>query len=178
LHLVGLVCGYGTDIDDRLRSYVGAVADWVRTAQPDALILSGGLTGGRCVPSEAAILASLLSAVIPGTRLVLEERAYTTLHNLLYAHHTLTQLDGEDMEVVIFCDYARALKVALLTPVIFRSYKTRIMPIARPEPLRTYIMQVPSTFLQVIAAFFPSIAAWLERRRRARVDVDSGTDDE
>lgn len=177
MHLVGLVCGYGTDIDDRLRSYTAAIAEWARTARPDAVILSGGLTGGQRLPSEAAILASLLSRIVPETRLVLEERAYTTLHNLIYARDAIVELEGEGAEVVIFCDYARALKVALLARVVFRNYRTRIMPIARPEPLRTYVVQVPSTVLQLWGAFVPSIAVWLERRRRARAGVDSGTDD-
>jgi hypothetical protein len=165
---VAIVCGYGTDEDDRLRGYVEAVAASVHRAAPSVLIISGGFTGGPNRPSEAALIARLVRPEISVTEIIVEERAYSSLHNLLYAREEIIRRNLSDREIVIICDQVRALKVRILARLVFRESRTTVVVLSRAESLAAYLVQFPSTVVQVLGALFPLVARQIEKTRSPR----------
>jgi hypothetical protein len=171
---VAIVCGYGTDKDDRLREYVDAVAASVQRSAPSVLIISGGFTGGPDRPSEAALIARLLRPAIPATEVILEERAYSSLHNLLYAREEIVRRRLTAREIVIVCDQVRGMKVRILARLLFRRSRKTVVALPRAESLSAYLVQFPSTVVQVLGALLPVVARQIEKTRRPRIRAPLG----
>src|SRR5258708_31196321 len=114
--LIGIVCGY--DLNEDLPAYVNGVAGALAGEQCDVVIVSGGPTSPVTPHSEAWRIAEGVQARMPDLEILLEERALTTLDNLVFARaiarHTFEPIDG----FVVFCDSAHARKVRLLSPMI------------------------------------------------------------
>lgn len=105
-----------------------------------------------------------------GTRmLLLEEQALTTLHNLRFSRALIGRLDRAPDELVILCDPPRHLKVVLLAKIELRGFPTRVVSIYRHEPIRVYLVQIPSTVAQLVAALSSKAERkLLEQRARRR----------
>jgi hypothetical protein len=152
---VGLICGYGSHLDDQLKRYVNYVMEYALKNGINNLIFSGGYTFKDSTTSEAMLMSSLIEQPTPTINIVLEERALTTLHNLLYAKEVIESLKFDQYELYIFCDQVRFFKVYILSKLIFKEIKINIIKFRRQETVLAYIMQIPSILYQSLGAVSP-----------------------
>lgn len=152
---VGLICGYGSHLDDQLKRYVNYVMEYALKNGINNLIFSGGYTFKDSTTSEAMLMSSLIEQPTPTINIVLEERALTTLHNLLYAKEVIESLKFDQYELYIFCDQVRFFKVYILSKLIFKEIKINIIKFRRQETVIAYIMQIPSILYQSLGAVSP-----------------------
>ncbi len=100
----------------------------------------------------------------------LEPEAITTLHNLLRSKELIDRLQLETQELYIFCDRARFIKVYLLAQIIFKNTNIKVIRFGRQEPYIIYLIQIPSTILQILGAFFPKIEKKLLQNKQNWID--------
>ncbi|MEQ8468648.1 ElyC/SanA/YdcF family protein [Coleofasciculus sp. E1-EBD-02] len=153
---VGIVCGYGSHLDNQLKRYVNSVMEYALKNEINYLIFSGGYTFKDSTTSEAMLMSSLIDQPTQAINIVLEERALTTLHNLLYAQEIIEFFKFNQYELYIFCDQVRFVKVYILSKLIFNETKVNLIKFRRQEALLAYIMQIPSIFYQGLGAVSPS----------------------
>lgn len=154
---LGIVCGYGNILDENLRIYINSVVDCAMQQNLSSLILSGGYTYNDKI-SEARLMAQLVSDRTHTIHLVLEEKALTTLHNLLYSKEILQNLNEPVEELYIFCDRIRFAKVYWLSRLIFSGQSVKIIKFSgKKENLLVYLMQIPSALFQGLGVVFPRI---------------------
>jgi len=154
---VGIVCGYGIILDERLKAYLHAVVEYTAAHQIHTLILSGGHTVQGAEETEAQVMCELIRKKNQDLDLVLEEQSITTLHNLLYSKHTLDTFNCVIDTLDIFCDSARFMKVSCLAKILFRDHVVNVVRFERREPALLYLMQIPFTIVQCLGAIFPSV---------------------
>ena len=82
---IGIVCGYGIVSDERLHSYLHAVATYAMEQHIDLMILSGGYTVKGAQQTEASVMWEVIRQEDPGFQMILEEESISTLHNLMYS---------------------------------------------------------------------------------------------
>ena len=172
----GIVCGYGNILDDNFTGYMNSVTSFVREHEIETLILTGGCTFTHSTLSEAKLMSEWFHKQNLKLDLILEERAITTLHNLLYSRHIIQQLNLEIDNLYIFCDRARFCKLSLLARAIFKTLKFEVVKIGRQEPFFVYWLQIPSTICQLLGIFFPTVERkllidkqkWIEKFRSVR----------
>lgn len=165
---VGIICGYGSKLDEGTRQYVESVMKYVLSNKIQTLILSGGFTSRESNTSEARLMLSLMEQQSQDVELLLEEKSLTTLHNLLYAKEIIERLKLSEYEVCIFCDQVRYLKIYILSKVIFKnSQNIQVIKISRKEYFTAYILQIISIIYQLLGAINPSIEKkiFLARKR-------------
>jgi hypothetical protein len=152
--LIGIVCGY--DLNDDLPVYVDGVARELARAHCDVVIISGGSTSPVTSHSEAWRIAEGVQARMPDLEIVLEERALTTLDNLVFAKaiacHTFGVIDG----FVVFCDSVHARKVRLLSRMILGPRAT-VHGLHHNVPLRIRLLEPFSIVLEALGALSPSL---------------------
>lgn len=154
---IGIVCGYGSVLDENLKKYVNSVIEYALKNQISTLILSGGHTSKESAISEAKLMLDLCQKQNLCLTFVLEEKSITTLHNLLYAKQIIDEFKLDRKEVYIFCDNVRFMKVNLISRIIFQGESTRVIKFSRKEHPIMYIVQLPSAFIQCLGAIFPTV---------------------
>ena len=166
---IGIVCGYGLEVDWRLRQYLAGVLEYALEHKLDTLILSGGYTMKGAEESEARVLWRVMRPQISAFQVFYEERSLSTLHNLLYSAKLIEERSLAVKQLYIFCDRLRFLKVFCLSKIIFKGDKVRIVTFERKEPLLMYLMQIPFTVLQCLGAVCPPVEkSILSVRRKLR----------
>lgn len=163
---VGLVCGYGVMLDERLQTYLNAVIKYVSARQIDTLILSGGRTGRDSEKTEAQVMYEVLRTQLPHTTYLFEKQATTTFHNLYYSKVILNHLHTTVGTLYIFCDSVRFFKVVCLSKLLFPSIHVRVIRFTRRESLLMYLLQIPSTLFQCLAVRSPSVEQLLLKSRQ------------
>ncbi len=156
---IAIVCGY--DLHSDLRDYVRRVAGILDAEHCDALILSGGHTSATIDDSEARAMTRALSEHLTDHVVVLEERAMTTLENIVYASEIAENLFAV-RRYVVTCDRVHAPKVMALCAILVRR-EFRVRPVARRVPLRIMLFEPISFLAEVIAAIIPVFRAPLRR---------------
>lgn len=156
---IAIVCGY--DLHSDLRDYVRRVAGVLDAEKCDALILSGGRTSPTIDDSEAQAMTRALSEHLTDHVVILEERAMTTLENLLFAREIAEKL-FHVQRYVVTCDRVHAPKVAALCAILLRR-KFRVRPVARKVPLRVTLFEPFSLAIEVFAAIVPAFRSVLRR---------------
>jgi len=152
---IGIVCGYGSNLDEQLKQYVSSIMEYAIKHKINSLIFSGGYTFKKSTISEARLMASLIVQPNSDTTILLEEKALTTLHNLIYSKKILESLNEKEYELFIFCDQVRFIKVNLLSKILFKDKNIKIIKVSRKELLAAYILQIPSIFYQGLGAIYP-----------------------
>ena len=134
---IAIVCGY--DLDSDLREYVRRVAAAIAEERCDALVLSGGRTSPTIDDSEARAMTRALSEHLTDPVMVLEERAMTTLENLVFAREIAERLFPV-RRYVVTCDRVHAPKVFALSAILLRRRFT-VRSVARKVPLKVILFE-------------------------------------
>jgi DUF218 domain len=148
---IAIVCGY--DLHSDLRDYVRRVAEVLDAEHCDALILSGGRTSPVIDDSEAQAMTRALAEHLTDHVVVLEERAMTTLENIVYARELAEKLFTVTRYVVT-CDRVHALKVNALCALLLRR-RFRVRSVPRKVPLKVTLFEPISFIAEVAAAIVP-----------------------
>lgn len=148
---VALICGY--DLHSDLHGYVKSVIPIMDEIQPHAIVFSGGFTSPVHDDSEAQAMTRILQPHVPNALVVLEERAMTTLDNIVYGRTIADQLFHATQYVVV-CDRVHALKVRALCAILLRSRST-VRPVGRKVPLPVMVFEPVSVLIEVVAAILP-----------------------
>lgn len=148
---VALVCGY--DLHSDLHDYVGRVVPVIDEERCGAIVFSGGFTSPVHDHSEAQAMTRVLAAHVPDALVVLEERAMTTLENIVYGGALAEELFGVTRYVII-CDRVHAPKVAVLSKLLLRVRFT-VRAVGRKVPLRVVLFEPLSLVVEAVAAVFP-----------------------
>ncbi len=163
---VGIVCGYGVILDERLKTYLHSIIGYADKHQIHTLILCGGHTRKDSNETEAQVMCELIRQTHSHLHLVPEEQSITTLHNLLYAKHIMSEYTSTVDALYIFCDYARFMKVSCLSKILFNDYAINVVKFERKEPLFWYLLQIPFTVIQCLGAIFPPVEKQILKSRQ------------
>ena len=156
---IAIVCGY--DLHSDLREYVRRVAAVIDEEHCDALVLSGGRTSPTIDDSEAQAMTRALAEHLPDHLVVLEERAMTTLDNIVFAREMAERLFPV-RRYVVTCDRVHSLKVRALSALLLRR-KFKVRPVSRKVPLKITLFEPVSFVAEVIAAVLPVFRRPLRR---------------
>ncbi|HSP35137.1 MAG TPA: ElyC/SanA/YdcF family protein [Thermoanaerobaculia bacterium] len=148
---VALVCGY--DLHSDLHEYVGNVVPVIDETRPHAIVFSGGFTSPVHDDSEAQAMTRILAQHVPNALVVLEERAMTTLDNIVYGR-TIADALFHATHYVVICDRVHAAKVRALSALLLRARST-VRPVGRKVPLSVMVFEPLSIVIEVLAAIFP-----------------------
>ncbi|MBD2166408.1 YdcF family protein [Calothrix membranacea FACHB-236] len=154
---LGIVCGYGTDLNNDIEGYLNSVLEFSINNNINKLILTGGITQKSSKISEASLMHQILVGLNLDLEIVLEEESITTLHNLLYSQKIINSFDKKIEKLYIFCDAVRIFKVFCLSKIIFNNYSFETIYFQRKENLLIYCMQIPSTIIQALGVIFPEL---------------------
>lgn len=158
---VGVVCGY--DLNNDLPAYVEGVARELSRVHCDVVIFSGGQTSPVTWHSEAWTIADGVHALLPELEIILEERAMTTLDNLLFAHAIAERsYPGVALDYAVFCDSAHARKVGILARKILGE-RAIVVALPREVPLRVRMFEPISTFFEVLGVRSPRMRRFVRR---------------
>lgn len=145
---VGVVCGY--DLNADLPAYVTSVASALARVPCEVVIFSGGQTSPVTWHSEAWTIADGVHALLPELEIILEERAMTTLDNLVFAHAIAEHsFPGVALDYVVFCDAAHARKVRVLAHMIL-GMRATVIALPREVALRIRIFEPISTLFEML----------------------------
>lgn len=156
---IAIVCGY--DLQSDLRDYVRRVAAVLDSERCDALVLSGGRTSATIDDSEAQAMTRALAEHLTDPVVVLEERAMTTLENILFAREMAERLFPV-RRYVVTCDRVHAVKVMALCAILLRR-RFRVRAVARKVPLKVTLFEPISFVAEVSAAIVPLLRPLLRR---------------
>ena len=156
---IAIVCGY--DLHSDLRDYVRRVAAVLDSEKCDALVLSGGRTSTTIDDSEAQAMTRALAEHLVDPVVVLEERAMTTLENIVFAREMAERLFPV-RRYVVTCDRVHAAKVMALCAILLRR-RFRVRPVPRKVPLRVTLFEPISFVAEVTAAIVPFLRPLLRR---------------
>jgi len=148
---VALVCGY--DLHSDLDGYVKRVIPVLDETQPHAIVFSGGFTSPVHNDSEAQAMTRILSPHVPNALVVLEERAMTTLDNIVYGR-TIGDSLFHATHYVVVCDRVHAAKVRVLCSILLRSRAT-VRPVGRKVPIPVLAFEPVSLMIEAAAAIVP-----------------------
>ena len=148
---IALVCGY--DLHSDLYGYVRSVIPIIDETQPHAIVFSGGFTSPVHDDSEAQAMTRILSAHVPNALVVLEERAMTTLDNIVFGR-TIADALFHATHYVVVCDRVHAPKVRALCAILLRARST-VRAVGRKVPLPVMAFEPMSVLIEVLAAIFP-----------------------
>jgi len=155
---VGIACGYGVMLNDSLKSYLKFVLKHICSENISTLLVTGGYTSKGSNISEARVMADFIGDAIGNTEVVKEDRALTTLHNLLYSRRLIQQCEFRVDKLYIFCDSVRALKVALLSRIVFANYRfLKVVKFRRKQAPFFVVIEILNTLIQVLGAVFPVV---------------------
>lgn len=148
---VALVCGY--DLHSDLDGYVRSVVPILDEEQPHAIIFSGGFTSPFHNDSEAQAMTRILAAHVKNALVVLEERAMTTLDNIVFGR-TIADSLFHATHYVVICDRVHAAKVRALCAILLPARST-VHAVGRKVPLPVVAFEPLSIVIEVLAALVP-----------------------
>ncbi|HXK35972.1 MAG TPA: ElyC/SanA/YdcF family protein [Candidatus Paceibacterota bacterium] len=122
LRRIVVVCGYGCDLNSELKMYLDRVLQYCYANRPDAVILCGGATQRRRFPheTEASVMQKYLGSLegYCHPRWYILGGSYTAYENIRDAAAVIgplkRTLQPDDIQITIFCEVTRSLKVAIL----------------------------------------------------------------
>jgi len=157
---IGIVCGYDryTDLDQ----YTQRVADELAREPWDAIIVTGGFTNPASKQSEAELMHAVVSKHIPHALVVLEERAMTTLDNLVFGKAIAEKLFERIDRFVVFCDGAHRTKVSILARLVL-GVRATVHGVHRVVPFITHLLEPPSIVIESVAAVVPPLRKYVSR---------------
>ncbi len=156
---VAIVCGY--DLHSDLQDYVRSVVPVVEKERCEAIIVSGGYTSPAHDHSEAHAMTRAIAEHLPDALVVLEERAMTTLDNIVYGNDIARKLFATTRCIVI-CDRVHAVKVVLLSWILLR-VRFNVRAVRRKVPLKVALFEPLSIVAEVMAAVIPPFRTPLRR---------------
>ncbi len=156
---VAIVCGY--DLHSDLQDYVRNVVPVIEAEHCEAIIVSGGYTSPAHDHSEAQAMTRAIAEHLPKALVVLEERAMTSLDNIVYGNDIARALFAATQCIVI-CDRIHAPKVVLLCAILLR-IRFHVRAVRRKVPLKVALFEPFSTVAEVIAAIIPPLRSPLRR---------------
>jgi hypothetical protein len=143
---IGIVCGYGVSLENDLETYADSISLFLSSSNIDKLILCGGYTVENSLYSEAGLMRDLLQQRKVDQELILEESSVTSLHNLLFSKEILEN-------------------IAYPLQEIYSNYSVKVISFGRKELALMYLVQIPSTVIQALAAVFPGLSDTLSTSR-------------
>jgi DUF218 domain-containing protein len=156
---IAIVCGY--DLHSDLQEYVRSVVPVILAEHCDAIIFSGGYTSPVHDHSEAEAMTRAFASHVPDALVILEERAMTTLDNIVYGNQIAKQLFPVRRYIVI-CDRVHAVKVTLLSAILMRvGFTVRAVP--RKVPRKVLLFEPVSIVAEAVAAVIPFLRTPLRR---------------
>ena len=155
---IGIVCGYDRYAD--LDQYTSLVAGELAREPFDAIIVTGGFTDPQSRHSEAQLMSAVVSRHLPHALVVLEERAMTTLDNLVFGKAVADGLFERIDRFVVFCDAAHRIKVSILTRLIL-DVRGTVRAVHRVVPFITHLLEPPSIVIESAAALFPPLRKYV-----------------
>jgi hypothetical protein len=155
---IGIVCGYDRHTD--LDQYTQRVADELSREPFDAIIVTGGFTDPRSRQSEAQLMSAVVLRSMPHVMVVLEERAMTTLDNLVYGKAVAEKLFARIDRFVVFCDGAHRLKVSILTRLIL-GVRGTVRTVHRAVPFIIHLLEPASIVIESAAALVPPLRKYV-----------------
>jgi hypothetical protein len=164
---IGIVLGYGVDLNEGYRRYLNFVG--ATCADLHVLVLCGGYTNPGIDQSEADVMFGYLSRYHVGVRrpMLMERDSYDTPSNLRNAQALLErEFVGQAYRVVVYCDQVRRLKVRWMSWWLFRPREVRSVERLDPGKRRwkQYLIDTP---LDILAFHFrPLHRLKLARRLR------------
>jgi len=155
---IGIVCGYDryTDLDQ----YTQRVADELALEPFDAIIVTGGFTNPESRHSEAQLMSAIVTRHMPHALVVLEERAMTTLDNLVFGKAAAEKLFDRIDRFVVFCDIPHRLKVSILTRLIL-GVRGTVRGVHRVVPFITHLCEPFSIVIESAAAVVPPLRKYV-----------------
>ena len=156
---IAIVCGY--DLHSDLAEYVRNVVPVIEAERCDAIVLSGGYTSPSHDHSEAEAMTRAIKEHLPDAVVILEERAMTTLDNIVYGSEVAEKLFPARRYVVI-CDRVHALKVIVLGAIVLR-VRFNVRAVRRKVPLKVVVFEPFSIIAEAIAAVIPPLRGPLRR---------------
>lgn len=151
---IGIVCGYDRYAD--LDQYTERVAAELAAESFDAIIVTGGFTNPRSRRSEAQLMSDVVSRFMPHALVVLEERAMTSLDNLVFGKEVAEKLFGEIDAFVVFCDTAHRPKLRVLAGIVLGA-RASVRGVPRAVPLLTRALEPLSIIVESTAALVPPL---------------------
>ncbi|MGZ4809390.1 MAG: YdcF family protein [Thermoanaerobaculia bacterium] len=171
MNSIGIVCGY--DRFEDLHLYVEHVVQLITADPVDAVILTGGFTSPSSWHSEAWLMASVLSRLLPRQRVLIEEQAMTTLDNLVFAKSLAHRIFGRIPIWKVYCDAAHRMKVGVLSRIILGKH-AQVFAVEREVELHIRLVEPFSVVLESICAHVPGFQRMLSAFS-ARMKGVSGT---
>lgn len=165
-----VVLGYGCHLTETMKGYLDSVVRCVETNEVAAVIATGGYTNRKSAPgiSEARMMADYLKERGVAVPVLLEETAITTNENLRSVVRIASEQQLTGIQVVIFCDSARSLKVWILARLILGHWpEIRSYELTKGLATKTKQLLV-ATPLDVLASQFPFFEK-MELRRKERI---------
>jgi len=151
---IGIVCGYDRYAD--LDQYTSLVAGELAREPFDAIIVTGGFTDPKSRHSEAQLMSAVVTRHLPHALVVLEERAMTTLDNLVFGKKVAEDLFGRVERFVVFCDAAHRMKVSILARLVL-GVRATVRTVHRVVPMLTHLLEPPSIVIESVAALVPPL---------------------
>ncbi len=177
---VVIVCGYGCNLDSPLTPYLNRVARFCQEKTPDAVILCGGATQQTSFPgwTEASVMACYLKSKIGipfstwQPHWFLADDSFSVYENIRDAATAIREHWRSDgIEITIFCEATRALKVGLAARWFLGFPPKHGLSPIRLETDSWELMhptwELISTIEMELTLRFPLIN-WFRRRQRIR----------
>jgi len=162
---IGIICGYGVILDENLKGYLNSVLEYLEIHNINTIILSGGRTGRHSNMSEAQIMSDFIKAKT-NIKILKEENSFKTSQNLHYSKRIIDNLKFSKYKIFLFCDYLRFIKVLLLSNIIFKNIETKVIRIKRKEKFIVYLIQIPSTFFQLLDVIYNNVIRKIENPKK------------
>ena len=166
---VGIVCGYGTQLDDTYKEHLDAVAK--DADKLDFILVSGGFTNPKNKKlSEATVMKRYLLKRNPSLVVFREEQALNSIGNLRYSKSVLLTLFpnlNAKLEVTIYCKRPWWLKVKLLSLFLMKPFnKVSVRATSRASSWKEYVKQcVFAIIFDFLSLLFPKLQSWKLRRK-------------
>jgi len=166
---VGIVCGYGTQLDDTYREHLDAVAK--DADKFDFVLVSGGFTNPKNKNlSEAAVMEEYLLKRNSSLVIFREEQALSSIDNLRYSKQILLTLFPDlnfKPEIVIYCKRPWWLKVKLLSLFLMKPFnKVSVRATSHATSWKEYVKQcVFAIVFDFLSLLFPKLQSWKMRRK-------------
>lgn len=177
-----VVCGYGCHLVPELRHYLDKVVRFLKeNPAPAAVIFCGGFTQRKSAgESEARIMMNyVLPEDMPElgeAAIFLEDDSYLTPENIQgaarkiegYVYTGEHVYPGEQIEVVIFCEALRALKVGIFARHYMPDYEIRIETDSweRMSPIK----QLMGAIYETLGLYVPGLLAYFRWKRIRRAE--------
>jgi hypothetical protein len=169
---INIVPGYGSYLRKETKRYLDFVSDNLKDG--DIVITSGACTQQKTAPNirEASFMKEYIEKNSNKKLLFIkEEKSLTTRENLQNCKKIIQKLDlDKNIEIVIFCDLYRSLKIWIMSLFIFGMPIPKIMSIdvfqSFVKTMKQLLFSTPSDFLEI---FFPFIRKIKKKRKNKMI---------